>query len=252
MCTPWAGDVQMWGRKWVIVIRAKLWASLWNVYQVIAFSEGYGDEGEIVQIWKGHISGLMGYIKILCITPGMSTLDLFYSSLTEVYYLKSPNFDGTNVEIFSEKSGGVEVQIYSQAGAATLDDATLNGSIISASVLRVMLQLGDTIITAREATLDEGVAGWTSAIAASDQFGAEQIHYEGAKSNQTKQPRLLPTTGCANTAIVKLTMATRPVNCMCMIVLDVGWLAFTGIARSVVQLGRLLGYKNVPVICVYP
>ncbi|KAJ7258498.1 hypothetical protein C8J57DRAFT_1234104 [Mycena rebaudengoi] len=29
----------------------------------------YGDEGEIVQIWKGHISGLMGYIKILRITP---------------------------------------------------------------------------------------------------------------------------------------------------------------------------------------
>ncbi|KAJ7252867.1 hypothetical protein C8J57DRAFT_1237688 [Mycena rebaudengoi] len=29
---------------------------------------GYGDEGEIVQIWKGHISGLMGYIKILRIT----------------------------------------------------------------------------------------------------------------------------------------------------------------------------------------
>ncbi|KAJ7248017.1 hypothetical protein C8J57DRAFT_1240527 [Mycena rebaudengoi] len=37
ICTPWARDVQMWG------------------------DGGYGDEGEIVQIWKGHISGLMGY-----------------------------------------------------------------------------------------------------------------------------------------------------------------------------------------------
>ncbi|KAJ7243256.1 hypothetical protein C8J57DRAFT_1243547 [Mycena rebaudengoi] len=50
-------------------LRTKLWASLWNPYQVIPFAEGYGDEGEIVQIWKGHISGLIGYIKILRITP---------------------------------------------------------------------------------------------------------------------------------------------------------------------------------------
>ncbi|KAJ7232366.1 hypothetical protein C8J57DRAFT_1250583 [Mycena rebaudengoi] len=73
----------MGGRKGVIVIggcalgrfflgnwcAAKLWASLWNPYQVIPFAEGYGDEGKIVQIWKGHISGLIGYIKILRITP---------------------------------------------------------------------------------------------------------------------------------------------------------------------------------------
>ncbi|KAJ7238213.1 hypothetical protein C8J57DRAFT_1246634 [Mycena rebaudengoi] len=80
-----SGCSDMRGRKGVIVIggcalgrfflgnwcAAKLWASLWNPYQVIPFAEGYGDEGEIVQIWKGHISGLIGYIKILRITPSL-------------------------------------------------------------------------------------------------------------------------------------------------------------------------------------
>jgi hypothetical protein len=45
---------------------------LWNLYQVIPFSEGYGDEGEIVHIWKG---GLMGVYQNIMYNPKCAALN---------------------------------------------------------------------------------------------------------------------------------------------------------------------------------